>query len=102
MATHVIDLAIVVPSIFLAAVWLIRERRWGDTVAGVVLVLGATLAAPIGLTTLLLLTGDTVTVSPAAAFFTFLPIVVSAALAVKYVLSMESGDRRSTADGDRR
>lgn len=102
MASHVIDLAIVVPSIFLAAVWLVREHRWGYTVAGVVLVLGATLATPIGLMTLLFMAGNTVTVSPVAALFTFLPIAVSVVLAVKYVLSMESGKGRSATDGDRR
>jgi hypothetical protein len=101
MASHVFDLGVVVPSIFLAAAWLVRERAWGYVFAGVVLVLGATLAAPIGVMTLVFMTGDTVTVSPVAAFFTFVPIVASAVLAVKYVLAMD-GRAHPSPDGDRR
>jgi hypothetical protein len=88
LASHVIDLGVVVPSIFLAAVWLLRGRTWGYVLTGVVLILGATLAAPIGIMTLVLMTGETVAVSPIAGFFTFLPIVVSAVLAVMYLRSM--------------
>lgn len=88
MASHVIDLGVVVPSIFLAAAWLYQERAWGYVFAGVVLVLGATLAAPIGAMTIVFMAGDTVTISPVVAAFTFLPIAVSALLAVTYVLSM--------------
>jgi hypothetical protein len=99
LTSHVLDLGVVVPSILLAATWLYRRRTWGYVLAGVVLILGATLAAPIGLMTIVLLTGETVTVSPVAAFFTFLPIVVSALLAVTYVRSM--GDPGGTSgDGE--
>jgi hypothetical protein len=97
LTSHVLDLGVVVPSILLAAAWLYRRRTWGYVLAGVVLILGATLAAPIGLMTLVLLTGETVTVRPVAAFFTFLPIVVSTLLAVTYVRSM---GRAGTAPGD--
>lgn len=88
LASHVIDLGVVVPSVFLAAVWLLRGRTWGYVLTGVVLILGATLAAPIGIMTLVLMTGETVTVSPVAVFFTFLPIVVSTVLALMYLRSM--------------
>jgi hypothetical protein len=88
MVTHVIDLGVVVPSIFISAAWLFRERTWGFVFAGVELVLGATLAAPIGIMTLVLMAGDTVTISPVAAFFTFLPILVSTLLAITYLRSM--------------
>lgn len=100
MASHVIDLGVVVPSILLAAVWLYQERSWGYVFAGVVLMLGATLAAPIGIMTIAFMAGETVTISPIAAFFTFLPIAISALLAVTYVLSMK-GPARSSPDGDR-
>jgi len=96
MASHVIDLGVVVPSILLAAAWLFQRRAWGYVFAGVVLVLGATLAAPIGLMTLSLILGDTVTVSPVAAFFSFLPIVVAALLAVQYLRAMDPRPRPST------
>jgi hypothetical protein len=101
IVTHFVDLGVVVPAILLSAAWLARRRTWGYVFAGVVLVLGATLAAPISVMTLVLMTGDSVTVSPVAAVFTFLPVVVSAALAVTYVRSMEQGRRLSTGD-DRR
>lgn len=88
MATHVIDLGVVVPSIFLSATWLYRERTWGYVLAGVELVLGATLAAPIAIMTLMFMAGDTITISPVTAFFTFLPILVSTLLAITYLRSM--------------
>jgi hypothetical protein len=101
MASHVLDLGVVVPSILLAAVWLSRERPWGYVLAGVVLVLGSTLAAPIGLMTVTLMLGGTVTVSPIAAVFTFVPILAAAVFAVTYILSMaEPGP--TTGDQDRR
>lgn len=99
MATHVVDLGVVVPAIFLAAAWLARRRAWGYVLAGVVLVLGATLAAPVGLMTLLFLAGDTVTVSPVAAAFTVLPLVVSTLLAVTYLRAMGGRGRSPAGDG---
>lgn len=96
MVTHVIDLGVVVPSIFLSAAWLFRERTWGFVFAGVELVLGATLAAPIGIMTIVFMAGDTVTISPVAAFFTFLPILVSTLLAVTYLRSMGRRPEPST------
>lgn len=101
MMSHVIDLGVVVPSIFLAAAWLYQRRNWGFVVAGIVLVLGATLAASISSMTLLLEAGDTVTVSPVATFFSLMPVFVATLLAVKYVLSMK-GEHRSAANSDRR
>jgi hypothetical protein len=103
LASHVIDLGVVVPSILIAAVWLRQRRPWGYVLAGVVLVLGATLAAPIGAMTLVFMTGETVTVSPVAAALTFLPILVSTVLAVTYVFSMEGrgrGRERPAGEGE--
>jgi hypothetical protein len=96
--SHVIDLGVVVPAILLAAVRLYQRRTWGFVLAGVVLVLGATLAASISSMTLVLGGGDAVTVSPAAAVFSVVPVVVAAVLAVKYVLSMEGEGRSPTGD----
>lgn len=97
MVSHVIDLGVVVPAIFLTAAWLYQRRTWGFVFAGVVLVLGATLATSIASMTLVLAGGDTVTVSLGAAFFSFLPVIIATVLAVKYVLSM-SGDRTVRAE----
>lgn len=101
MATHVIDLGVVVPSILLSAAWLYRGHTWGYVFAGVELVLGGTLAAPIGIMTLVFLMGDTVTVSPVAAVLTLLPILVSALLAVTYLRSMESRTSPSADESER-
>jgi hypothetical protein len=101
MVSHVIDLGVVVPAILLAAAWLYQRRTWGFVLAGVVLILGATLAASISLMTLVLGGGDAVTVSPVAAFFSLVPVIVAAVLAVTYVHSMRS-DGRSPADDRRR
>ncbi len=100
LASHLLDLGVVVPSLLVAGVWLRRERTWGYVLAGVALVLGATLAASISATTLVLLSGETVTVSPVAAVFTFLPVLVSAVLAVRYVASMGGGELRDQAAGE--
>jgi hypothetical protein len=93
LASHLLDLGIVVPSLLVAGVWLRRGRTWGYLLAGVALVLGATLAASISATTVVLLTGETITVSPVAAVFTFLPVLVSAVLAVRYVASIGGRER---------
>ena len=98
MVSHVIDLGVVVPTIFLTAAWLHQRRTWGFVFAGVVLVLGATLAASISSMTLVLGGGDTVTVSPVAAFFSIVPVIIAAVLAVKYVLSMKTKGQSSASD----
>lgn len=100
MASHVLDLGVVVPSILLSAAWLYRRRTWGYVFAGVVLVLGATLAASISAATVVFALGDAVTITPVAAVFTFLPVAVAAVLAVRYVLAMDGG--RPPAGGEPR
>lgn len=92
LVSHFVDLSVVVPSIAVAAVGLLRERDWGYLLAGVALVLGGTLAAPIGLTTVVVATGDVLSVSPLQLAATVLPILVAAVLAVTYVRSMASPD----------
>lgn len=42
--------------------------------------------------------GDAVTVSPVAAFFSFVPVIIPAVLAVKYVLSMKNEGHSSAGD----
>jgi hypothetical protein len=100
LASHLLDLGVVVPSLLVAGVWLRRGRTWGYLLAGVALVLGATLAVSISATTLVLLGGETVTVSPVAAVFTFLPVLVSAVLAVRYVASMGGDEPEGSATGE--
>jgi uncharacterized membrane protein YqhA len=95
LTTHVIDLGVVVPSVFLAAVWLLRGHPWGYVLTGVLLVLGAMLAAPVGLMTLVLVGGETVTVTPIATVFTLLPVAVSTLLAVLYLRSMAERGQHS-------
>jgi len=92
LVTHLVDLGVVVPSLFVAGAWLRRGRTWGYLLGGVALVLGAVLASSISAMTLALIGGETITVSPVAAVFTFLPVLVSAVLAVRYVASMGGDD----------
>lgn len=99
LVSHFLDLGVVVPSLFVGGVWLRRGRTWGYVLAGVVLVLGAVLASSISAMTLVLVSGETVTVSPVAAVFTFLPALVSAALAVRYVASMDGPERQGPTEG---
>lgn len=93
LVSHFIDLAVVVPSLLIAGVWLWWERAWGYVFAGVVLVLGATLAVTISAMTLGILSGDVITVSPGAIAFTFIPILISAGLAINYIASIDEGVR---------
>jgi len=97
LVTHLVDLGVVVPSLLLAGVWLRRGRTWGYLLAGVALVLGAVLAASISAMTVALMTGERITVSPAATVFTFLPVLVSTVLAVRYVASMGGHEREGAA-----
>ena len=69
----------------------------GSVFAGVELVLGGTFAVPIGIMTLVFITGDTVTGSPIAAVFTFLPILISALLTVISLRLMKSRTHPSAA-----
>lgn len=89
MFSHFLDLGVVVPAILLSAVWLVRRRTWGYVLTGVVLVLGATLAVSISSMTLVLMGGDAITVTPVAAFFSFLPPILAGLLAVAYLRSMD-------------
>ncbi len=89
LVTHFVDLSVVVPSLTIAAVWLHRDRPWGYLLAGVCLVLGATLAVTIGAMTVVIAAGVVLTVSPLALVFTMLPILVAAAAAVRYVRSID-------------
>ena len=100
LTSHLLDLGVVVPSLFVAGVWLRRGRTWGYLLAGVALVLGATLAASISGMTLVLVSGGSVTVSPVAAVLSFLPVLVSVVLAVRYVASMGGSERRDEATGE--
>lgn len=97
--SHFLDLGVVVPAILLSAVWLVRRRTWGYVFAGVVLVLGATLSVPISLMTLGLMGGDSITVTPVAALFSFLPPILAGVLAVKYIRSIEERREPPTSEG---
>lgn len=85
LVTHFVDLSVVVPSLSIAAVWLYQRRPWGYLLAGVCLVLGATLAVTIAAMTVVVASGVALSVSPLALAFTALPILVAAAAAIKYV-----------------
>ncbi|AKU08380.1 hypothetical protein [Haloferax gibbonsii] len=90
MASHFIDLSIVVPALGLSSLWLWQGRPWGYVLAGVGVVFGAVLAPTLTLGTFLLATGGAVTVSFVSLAFTVVPALVAAALAVTYVTALPS------------
>jgi hypothetical protein len=92
LVSHFFDLAVVVPALLLAAAWLLRDRAWGYVFAGVLLVLGALLAVTIPAMTLVLSTGETVSVPPVAVVFTMVPVLLAAVLAVRYVVAVGTGE----------
>lgn len=93
LVSHFIDLALVVPALLLVAVWLRRGHRWGALLAGVMLVFGATVGVSITAMTLTILSGDAITVSPVAAVFTFLPVLLAAVLAWRYLGALHGPER---------
>ncbi|POG55748.1 hypothetical protein [Haloferax marisrubri] len=94
MASHFIDLSVVVPGLGLSSLWLWQGRPWGYVLAGVGVVFGAILAPTLTLGTVLLATGGAVTVSLVSIAFTVLPALVAAALAVKYVIALPRNSER--------
>lgn len=88
LASHFIDLSIVVPALALAGTWLWRRRPWGYVLAGVMLVFGALLAPTLTGMTVLFLLRESVTVSPIAAVLTGFPALLAAVLAVRYLARM--------------
>ena len=102
LASHFIDLSVVVPALAIAGYWLFQRRPWGYVFAGVGLVFGALLAPTLtGMTTVILLAGD-ITVPLVAVVFTAIPALIAAALAVTYLLSLSRNITTGTPAGDRR
>lgn len=96
--THVLDLAIVVPSLLIAAVWLWQRRPWGYVAAGVLLVMAAILAPGLTAITVVDLQSDIVTISAPLLVGTIVPPTVSIAFAAKYLLAIDDHNReRDTA-----
>lgn len=93
--SHAIDLAVVVPALTIAGYWLWQKRPWGYVFAGIVLLLGALLAPTITAMTVVLVLAGEITVPKTAIVFTLLPVVIAAALAIRYLLAIGS---RNTAN----
>jgi hypothetical protein len=89
LVSHALDLAVVVPSLAVAGVWLRRDRPWGYVFAGVLLVFGALLGVTVLAGTLQTAAAGVVTLSPVAVVFTALPLVVSGLLAVRYLAALD-------------
>lgn len=91
LASHFIDLSVVVPALAVSAVLLWRGRPWGYVLGGVGLVFGAVLAPTLTATTLAIAMEGEVSLPTVAVVFTVLPAVVAAALAVTYVRTIDDG-----------
>ena len=96
--TYVLDLAVVVPALGIAAVWLHRGRAWGYVFAGVLLTMAALLAPTLTAITVLDALGDHVTLTAPLVVGTVLPPVVAAAFAVRYLLALGGGARSPERD----
>jgi hypothetical protein len=89
--SHVLDLGVVVPALVVVGVWLRRERPVASLLAGVLLVMGALLAAPISAMTLAIAAGDAITLTPLAAVLSIAPVLAVAGLAVAYLRALRPG-----------
>ncbi|MFC7132797.1 MULTISPECIES: hypothetical protein [Salinibaculum] len=103
VVTYVVDLGVVVPSLAVVAVWLWRDRRWGDLCAGVLLVFAALLAPGISAITVVdLQTGVEMTAGMVVG--SILPPVLGAALALDFLRRLpgrgpgDAGEGPSLAD----
>lgn len=85
--TYVIDLGIVVPSLALTAKWLWRQRSWGYTLAGILLVFTAVLAPAITAITIVDIQ-EGVTMSLPVIAGSIVPPLIGAAFAGKYLYTV--------------
>lgn len=100
LVSHFVDLALVVPTLVIAGVWLRQGRPWGYALSGVLLVMGSLLAVSITATTVVIAEGETVALTTPVLVLTMVPIALAAGLAIRYLLAIdESGTRRG--DGRR-
>lgn len=94
LASHFIDLSVVVPGLAIAGTLLWRRHTWGYVFGGVGLVFGAVLAPTLTGMTLLLALEESVTVPLVAIVFTALPALLALGLAIGY-LRLIGGERGS-------
>lgn len=99
--TYVLDLGVVVPSLAIAAHWLWKGKRWGYVCVGVLLVMAAILAPSITAVTVVDLQGDIVTVTLPLLVASVVPPLVSAAFAVKYLLTLGGQQSNKCGTGER-
>lgn len=102
LASHFIDLSVVVPAMAIAGTWLWRHRSWGYVFAGVGLVFGGLLAPTLTGVTLILLVGGEITVPAFAVVFTAVPALIAAGLAIKYLLAISPTKSVGNVDIDDR
>ena len=101
LASHFIDLSVVVPGLAIAGTLLWRRHPWGYVVGGVGLVFGAVLAPTLTGMTLLIALEGSVTVPFVAIVFTTLPALLALGLAIGYLrlIGGEKGSIRSMEPG---
>lgn len=87
--TYVIDLGVVVPLLAVTAVWLWRNRQWGDVIAGILLVFTAVLAPVITVITVVDIQ-EGVSMSAPVIIGSVVPPVVGAVFAGTYLYSLSS------------
>lgn len=85
--TYVIDLGVVVPSLALTSKWLLEQRPWGYTLAGILLVFTAVLAPAITAITVVDVQ-EGVTVSLPVIVGSVVPPLIGAAFAGKYLYTV--------------
>lgn len=87
--TYVIDLGILVPCLAIAAVWLWQQRRWGYTLAGVLLVFAALVAPALTAITVIDLMGG-LEISMPMLVVTVVPPVIGLVFAGTFLRKLNS------------
>lgn len=90
--TYVFDLAILVPSLAVAAVWIRRERPWGYVTAGVLLVFAGLIAPTLTAITVVDLV-EGLDISAPVLVGTIIPPLVGLIFAGTYLISLQSEHR---------
>lgn len=95
--THVLDLAFIVPTLGLTAVWLYRDRDWAYPITGVMVVFAALLAPAITAMTITLATGG-IEMTTMVLVGSIIPPVLGVGIAARFIVAIPRQERSSPSD----
>lgn len=95
LASHFIDLSVVVPAMAIAGTWLWQQRPWGYILGGTSLVFGAILAPTLTSMTTVIVATNALPVPLVAIIFTALPALLAVILGIKFIHTIDDSETAS-------